>query len=335
MVKPVSSAHLLLAVRQKDRALVTELLRTDPNIASAVTDGGETALQIAAHQGDEELCRLLLGSGSGSTPKTIDIPTPVERLTPLHLAAARGQVQLVELLLLHNADTLAFDARGYTALHHAAWKGHAPVIRALCPSADALAFDARAYSALHHAAWKGHAPRHSRPLPNVASIKGETPLALAALLCREECVQLLLRRGADAELVNNEADRQYVEKVRKLSRKKEPPPKKTGLSTVLATEDPQGGGSFRGSSSRSINSLRIKTVTPVEVPPPGVPSPGASDDGASSTYSERSRRVTARSNAPSPIGMSVRKSQTRPVGSPMAHAHRPPGVVQMPQGSRR
>jgi len=46
-------------------------------------------------------------------------------MTPLHYAAAKGQLDVIELLLKHGADVNARDKNGYTPLHAAAYYDHA------------------------------------------------------------------------------------------------------------------------------------------------------------------------------------------------------------------
>lgn len=53
------------------------------------------------------------------------------RLTPLHVAAAQGSVDLVEHLLAANADVLCQTDDHQIALHYAAANGHAEVVQVL------------------------------------------------------------------------------------------------------------------------------------------------------------------------------------------------------------
>lgn len=46
-----------------------------------------------------------------------------ESLRPLALAAKGGHISVLKILISHHADVNAFDRRGRTALHLAAWKG--------------------------------------------------------------------------------------------------------------------------------------------------------------------------------------------------------------------
>ena len=51
--------------------------------------------------------------------------------TPLYLAAARGNNDIVERLLLAGANANAVTKHGATALHCAVWRGNSEMVRAL------------------------------------------------------------------------------------------------------------------------------------------------------------------------------------------------------------
>ena len=75
-------------------------------------------MQIASHQGNIELLNILLSNGGGNS--VVNVPTPQERLTPLHLASSRGHLAICEALLESGASVTSLDARGMNPLHHAA-----------------------------------------------------------------------------------------------------------------------------------------------------------------------------------------------------------------------
>lgn len=107
----------------------------------------------------------------------------------LLLAATRGDLDLVKALVTRGYPPSHADGSGYTALHYAAARGHADVVRYLL-SRPGVGLDAQ-------------------------STKGETPLALAAKNSHEGVVRLLLRQGADPRIgppvAGSEAIRELLE----------------------------------------------------------------------------------------------------------------------------
>lgn len=75
MAHRVSPNHIVLAARQGDLASVKQLVNADPAAAGKANDSGETALQCAAHQGNTEMCQVLLRAGGAAA---LDVGTPVE-----------------------------------------------------------------------------------------------------------------------------------------------------------------------------------------------------------------------------------------------------------------
>lgn len=123
--------------------------------------------------------------------------------TPLLVAAAKGHVPLVELLLLQMPDLEARSDSGDTALLAAAANGRVAVVRLLLSKgADPNAKNKRDESALTLAARAGHTKVVElllRAGANVRAIndRGNTALALAAYKGYAPIVRLLLAVGAD------------------------------------------------------------------------------------------------------------------------------------------
>lgn len=130
------------------------------------------SLHAAIRAGDLPTAGELLRSGADP-----DRRDP-EGLTPLMIAAGRGQSYMVSLLLAAGADVLALDPRmGATALHKAAQSGNADVIGFLL---DRGAF-----------------------VDQQSPVLGNTPLIDAVLHRQNGAVALLLARGARTTIRNH------------------------------------------------------------------------------------------------------------------------------------
>lgn len=136
----------------------------------------------------------------------------------LHLAAAAGRTDAVELLLKHGADIDARDQYGATPLHAAAGLGNAATAQSLIDhGADVGARDRHNSTPLHYAAGKSNADATAVLIENGANVNArndreETPLhkSLAAApltpraqAARSKTVQALLDNGADLNAVNS------------------------------------------------------------------------------------------------------------------------------------
>ena len=110
---------------------VRELLDEEPSTVDEPGGDGFTPLTLAATYGQTEVARALLDAGADpSTPA--QNPT---RTAPIHGASghihAKTALELVELLIERGANVNAEQAGGFTALHRAAGRGHAAVVKRL------------------------------------------------------------------------------------------------------------------------------------------------------------------------------------------------------------
>lgn len=126
-------------------------------------------------------------------------------LTPLHLAAAKGSLEQVQLLIEHGADIATIiDSNGETTLHFAAQNSHTDVLRFVLEHGP-LDVNCETYlnvTALHHAVVSGKAEGCELLLRRGANVDSkiqgrETPLFLGVHLDKVDCVRVLLKYGAD------------------------------------------------------------------------------------------------------------------------------------------
>ena len=87
---------------------------------------GQTPLHLAAAKGNSDVVQLLLENGA-----EVDAVATDSGCTSLHYAASLGHVELCELLVRYGADPDAQTARLETPLHLAVASGHSDVVALL------------------------------------------------------------------------------------------------------------------------------------------------------------------------------------------------------------
>jgi uncharacterized protein len=129
------NADLIRSIIQGETAIVETLLNqgADPNTTGGVTPVGasNTALMWTATEGHTEIVRHLLDRGATVTAKNaagftalIQVGAAIETANlggwvPVMMAAARGDLDTIELLLKHGADVRPVNRWGATALSEA------------------------------------------------------------------------------------------------------------------------------------------------------------------------------------------------------------------------
>ncbi|RVE74278.1 hypothetical protein OJAV_G00020340 [Oryzias javanicus] len=155
-------------------------------------------LMKAVERGEADKAAAVL-SKKGIIPTKLD----VEGRSAFHLAATRGQLECLNLILGHNVDITASDATGKSALHLASRNGHFVCVQKLlqhnCPVGN---MDLQGRTALHDAVMAGCCSSvkllcESGASVNASDQEGRTPLILATQMCHPRICQLLLERGAD------------------------------------------------------------------------------------------------------------------------------------------
>ena len=130
--------------------------------------GGQTPLALAVADGQTQMVDFLLSKGASVNPPVN--PETRFRQPPLHAAVRSGHTELARLLLARGTDVDAADWAGRTSLHYAAG-GDDPELVELLLAAGARV-DAR-------------------------DAVGQTPLIECADLGKKEVAEMLLARGAD------------------------------------------------------------------------------------------------------------------------------------------
>ncbi|XP_070102440.1 ankycorbin isoform X6 [Equus caballus] len=152
----------------------------------------------AVENGDAEKVASLLGKKGASATKHDS-----EGKTAFHLAATKGHVECLRVMVTHGVDVTAQDTAGHSALHLAAKNSHHECIKKLLQSkCPAESIDSSGKTALHYAAAQGCLQavqvlcEHKSPI-NLKDLDGNRPLLLAVQNGHSEVCHFLLDHGAD------------------------------------------------------------------------------------------------------------------------------------------
>jgi ankyrin repeat protein len=160
---------------ENDHSASAELLLRYGAVVHVASPLNKGPLHIAAKYGNLRTLKLLLDSKEGKN--FIDTPMFIG-VTPLYYAAQNGHTEVVNFLLSRGADTKQAAKDGQTPIHIAVATQNCSVAEALL-NADKTLIDV--------------------PLPD-----GSTPLHIAVDNRDLETVKLLLREGANAQLLDKE-----------------------------------------------------------------------------------------------------------------------------------
>ena len=189
------------AARAGDMMAITAFLDGGININAQEADEGRTALISAAARGDLEVVNLLLQRGAD--PNVTD---NIGDTALLHALEARYD-QVEQVLLNHpKLDPHARGLNGVTTLSKYVWRERKDAVQKLLDrGADVNAQDNHGDGPLHGAAQTGNVEILDLLLakganPNLMNKEGGTPLMWAVVFDREDAARRLLERGADASL---------------------------------------------------------------------------------------------------------------------------------------
>uniref|UniRef100_UPI003AAA960F uveal autoantigen with coiled-coil domains and ankyrin repeats protein isoform X1 n=1 Tax=Centroberyx gerrardi TaxID=166262 RepID=UPI003AAA960F len=180
------------------KSLKYRLKKHEVTITNTDWNKYDDRLMKAVERGEVDKVAAVL-SKKGIIPTKLD----VEGRSAFHLAATRGHLDCLNLILGHSVDVTATDATGKNALHLASRNGQSLCVQKLlqhnCPVGNV---DLQGRTALHDAVMAGCSSSvkllcDSGTSVNASDFDGRTPLVLATQMCHPRICQLLLERGAD------------------------------------------------------------------------------------------------------------------------------------------
>ncbi|XP_065564438.1 serine/threonine-protein phosphatase 6 regulatory ankyrin repeat subunit B-like [Artemia franciscana] len=174
-----SEGYVLLrdALLNRNIEIAKLLLNYGCKVNSENTMPSDTPLHLAAASSDTELVEMILDKGA-----RINAVNMLEEI-PLHLAASEGCPETVDYLLKHGADVNAIDNVGASPLHLAAFRGCSETIHCL------LEYGAYVNCVYTSGLFEGYTPLHC------AVEKGST-----------EAVQLLLDSGVNVDAIEKDGN---------------------------------------------------------------------------------------------------------------------------------
>lgn len=166
--------------------------------------GGLGLMSKAVFVGDLEIAKVLISFSCDLNEYGVDLAG----LSPIHVAAVRGDADFFDWLLEAGADFKKKSAVGAGVLAYAARSKELKVLtRCLAGGADPNEADCLGTTAVHVAADEGWALGLTKLLehggkPDLKTNSGNFPLAQAALRGSADCMRALLSVGADATMSN-------------------------------------------------------------------------------------------------------------------------------------
>lgn len=193
-----SALHL---AAEKGYIQVCDALLSNKAFINSKSRNGRTALHLAAMNGFTDLVKFLIKDHNA----VIDILT-LKKQTPLHLAAAAGQIEVCKLLLELGANIDATDEQGQKPIHAAAQNNHSEVAKLFLQQHPSLvmATTKDGNTCAHIAAAQGSVTVIEELMKfdrqGVISARNRitdaTPLQIAAEGGHAEVVKALVRAGA-------------------------------------------------------------------------------------------------------------------------------------------
>ena len=203
--------ELLKALQYNKLELVTRLQAEGASV-NCRNEENRTPLHLSVYSDWDRISYFLIDMGADLNAKG------KYGGTPLHMAAFKGNLAIVQLMLKKGGDLRAKDSNGNLPIHLAAMYGWTDIVEAFVravaperwPLPPLIPSKAEDNEPAEEAAPKPASgeedvfPADIRSLIQARSTEGETPLHHAAVNCKAQSIDYLLRLGADPEAKDNE-----------------------------------------------------------------------------------------------------------------------------------
>lgn len=208
---------LVAAIEAGDLGILRRLVAAGAPLDAGTSEDGLPPLMFAAAEGSEEIVAILLELGARADASAVVSSDALAALgadvdggraieiTPLFVAALRGEPAIAERLRRHGADVAFVNAHGLSALLVAAFDGNSSMVAWLLRhGADVNQVPPRMPTPLLAAVEQAHVAMIVLLLeggadPNLADERGLTPLRAATEMGNAEVVATLKRFGATAD----------------------------------------------------------------------------------------------------------------------------------------
>lgn len=159
LVEKGAGLDLFEAAAVGRRDILEGILEKEPELVSAYSPDGFTALGLACFFGSQEAVEVLLEKGADPNA----VSKNQMRVTPLHSAVAHRDgpraLEMTRALVAHRAEVNVAQEGGWTPLHQAAAHGQTEIVRLLLEQgADTQALSADGRTPLQMAQEGGHEP---------------------------------------------------------------------------------------------------------------------------------------------------------------------------------
>ncbi|KAJ8320485.1 hypothetical protein KUTeg_002072 [Tegillarca granosa] len=257
---------------------------------------GKTALQVASHQGHKDIVQFLLMSTANNQADVMELllksGAQINSLnnggcSTLHVAVNKQHAECVRILLRHRCNVNIQDSYGDTALHDAIGKENVEIMEMLAKNFNPFSFFSATekilqkcrqiadikkddgFSALHLAALNGHKDVTNTLLTvgqadiEIRNNRQQTPLLLAVSQGHTSIIELLVTRGADVNVEDEDGDTcLHLALMRQsVSTEREDTPMLDAMGAAIACYLAQQGASLTKKNHQGKTPLDVTTDT--------------------------------------------------------------------------